>query len=289
MDSNARKIILKTGVSFLLVFILFFSLGSVKLPLHFELKKSNTNAFFKTEKQKKNKKIKNSKFSRKAIQTSDIDSIVKKKQLVYNKTKSINNQVEIINSAPGIERVLLLGDSQLEGLKNPVNAYCMKNNHKLVASVIWYGSSTKNWALTDTLQYYINLYKPTTILFAIGLNELFVRDLENRTAYIKTIIQIFDKNNIKYSWIGPAAWTKDKGIISVMQTVVGNHFFPSHSILMERASDGRHPSKKAAKKWFDLVAENITSQGIIDFSTIVDTMPKLKSSRTILLKPMKTQ
>jgi len=183
----------------------------------------------------------------------------------------------------GVERVLLIGDSQLEGLRKPVSSYCEKNNHVLVSTIIWYGSSTKQWATTDTLEYYLDLYKPTVVIFAIGLNELFVRDLDTRAGYVKSIKKAFEDYGVRYSWIGPAAWTSDKGIIDVMAKEVGDHFFPSHNIKMERASDGRHPSKKAAKLWFDQVAESITKLGVIDFSTKVDTLTRLKFSRTILL------
>lgn len=288
MKSNDKNFLLKIGISFLLIFILFFFLGSIKTPLQFELKKSDTSSFYKSE-------IKDT--IQKAVKSDLISDTTEEesKGTLTLKIPSKNLQVNAttkpksVITAPGVERVLLLGDSQLEGLKDPVNLYCARNKHNLVASVIWYGSSTKNWALTDTLQYYIDVYKPTTILFAIGLNELFVRDLESREKYIKTIVAIFEKNNVKYSWIGPAAWTKDKGVIALMQNELGDLFFPSHTLTMQRASDGRHPSRNAAKKWFAIVAEDITAKGIIDFSKTLDTIPKKLRSANILLKPMEIQ
>jgi hypothetical protein len=127
------------------------------------------------------------------------------------------------------------------------------------------------------------LYKPSVVLFAIGLNELFVNDFEQRAAYMRNIIKTFNAHNVRYSWIGPAAWTKDKGIIAVMKKEVGSHFFPSHEMEMERSGDGRHPSKSAAKLWFDQVAISLTEKGVIDMSKNVETLPKLKFSRTILM------
>lgn len=285
MKFNDKNILLKIGISFLLVFIFFFYLGSIKQSLQFELKKSDVSTLYKAKKKGEEKTSRPLKFTIDTLENKGADTLETKSSLVKDKLIPGNNNRDTISSEAGIERILLLGDSQLEGLKNPVNAYCMKNNHKLVASVIWYSSTTKNWSETDTLQYYINLYKPTTIIFAIGLNELFVRDLDKRKSYIKNIIRIFEKNKINYSWIGPAAWTKDKGIVSIMEKELGERFFPSHTLTLQRANDGRHPSRNAAKIWFDSVAKNLTSKGIVDFSIAVGTMPKLKHSTTILLKP----
>jgi hypothetical protein len=52
---------------------------------------------------------------------------------------------------------------------------------------------------------------------------------------------------------------------------------------MERSADGRHPSKSAAKLWFDQVAVSLTEKGVIDMSKKVETLPKLKFTRTILM------
>lgn len=274
------RVIRIVGISLLLIFILFFTLGSFDEPLAFEIKKSDVSQLFTISKKihpKKSKKVGPvvSPTSSVPNSTAALDSVKVKK------TKQA--ALSPVFTADFVERVLLIGDSQLEGLRKPVSSYCEKNNHVLVSTIIWYGSSTKQWATTDTLEYYLALYKPTVVIFAIGLNELFVRDLETRAGYVKSIKKTFEEYSIRYSWIGPAAWTKDKGIIDVMAKEVGDYFFPSHTLKMERASDGRHPSKNAAKLWFDQVAESITKLGVINFSTKVDTLTRLKFSRTILL------
>ncbi len=183
----------------------------------------------------------------------------------------------------GKDRVLLIGDSQLEGLQSPVSAYCEKNEVELAATVIWYGSSTKHWALSDTLDYFLKRYKPTVVFFAIGLNELFVRDLDKRTNYVREVKRKLEAHGVRYTWIGPAAWTRDKGIVAVMQKEVGEPFFASHHMQMDRASDGRHPTRRAAKLWFDEVAAFASARGVVDFGTPVDTLPKLRYRRTITL------
>jgi hypothetical protein len=269
------------GVSFLLIFFVFFLIGAYSGPVQIELKKADNSLLFNfSGKNQENKKSKA--LQKKAIQSPHRDTVIVNKNTTAKKQSA--GKISNVVTNEGVERVLLIGDSQLEGLRNPVSAYCEKNNHVLVATIIWYGSSTKQWATTDTLKYYLDLYQPTVVLFAIGLNELFVRDLEMRTGYIRTIKKTFEDYHIPYSWIGPAAWTADKGIIEVMSRENGDHFFSSHLLKLERANDKRHPSKSASKIWFDEVAKFITKSGLIDFSNKVDTLPKLKFSRTILLK-----
>jgi hypothetical protein len=272
------------GIGFLLIFCFYFFLGSFVDPLLFEIKKANTTSYFSQELPKEPRPSLN------PLETElqELSSIpvsqdsTKAMKLDSIKSKTVNS-INPIFTGQGIERVLLIGDSQLEGLRYPVSSYCEKNNHVLLSTVIWYGSSTKQWAITDTLEYFLTNYKPTVVLFAIGLNELFVRDFSARSKYIQSILKTFSDYGVRYYWIGPAAWTKDKGIIDVMAKEVGTYFFPSHNIKMERAKDGRHPTKKAAKLWFDQVAEEITKQGIIDFSVKADNVSKLKFKRTVLL------
>ena len=268
----------KVGVGFLLTFCLFFFLGSFKNPILFELRKAEIGAFFKQDKKETHRHAK-------SIAKKD-----KSKQIIDSaETAQQHTPVKVAKGATpfdtpeGVERVLLLGDSQLEGLRSPVSAYCDANGHVLVATIIYYGSSTKQWGSSDTLDYYLDLYKPSVVVFAIGLNELFVNDFDQRALYMRNIIKSFNTHNVRYSWIGPAAWTKDKGIIAVMQKEVGSHFFASHELKMERSADGRHPSKSAAKLWFDQVAVSLTEKGVIDMSKKVETLPKLKFTRTILM------
>jgi hypothetical protein len=267
----------KVGVGFLLTFCLFFALGSIDFPLTFELRKVEISSFFAEKKDTK----KSSKSAGKHVDSKNDSDTSNRKE--NQKPVNVAKGATPVDTPEGVERVLLLGDSQLEGLRSPVSAYCDANGHVLVATVIYYGSSTKQWGSSDTLAYYLDLYKPSVVLFAIGLNELFVNDFDQRAAYMRNIIKTFNAYNVRYSWIGPAAWTKDKGIIAVMKKEVGSHFFASHEIEMERSGDGRHPSKSAAKLWFDQVAISLTDKGVIDMSKKVETLPKLKFTRTILM------
>jgi hypothetical protein len=187
---------------------------------------------------------------------------------------------------PQKERVLLLGDSQLEGLRGPIYKYCLTNKHQLVASVLWYGSSTRQWSRKDTLAYYLKKYKPSYVILAIGLNELFVNDMDNRRAYISQILETLKTAHVKYFWIGPAAWKEDKGITALLAEMTQPYFYPSHTLKLDRKPDRRHPTHKAAALWFDSVAVKMSllkGRGI-DFSVKKDTSAPTKNSPFVLLQ-----
>lgn len=187
------------------------------------------------------------------------------------------------NPSDTLKRILLIGDSQLENLRYWVRKSLLDNNYKLSASIIWYGSSTKQWALTDTLEYYFHQYQPDFVLIALGLNELFVNDLSNRELYSKQLKYKLSQLHVPYYFIGPAAWVKDRGITQVIQSVFGETFYPSHLLKLDRAADGRHPSKAGAKIWFTSVAQKMTELRFLDLHQVKDTTYK-GSSPTILLK-----
>jgi len=182
-----------------------------------------------------------------------------------------------------IKRILFVGDSQLENLRKPVRKRLMDNNYQLVASVVWYGSTTKQWANSDTLSYFISKYKPDFVLVALGLNEVHARDHERRKKYAQTIKSNLEQRKLPYYYIGPAFWMKDKGITTVLQETFGELFYPSHLLTLDRSTDGKHPSKDAAIVWFEQVAEQITSKGILNLGAVKDTIYR-DNSETIFLK-----
>lgn len=186
-------------------------------------------------------------------------------------------------SSDSSKRILFIGDSQLENLRFWVRKSLMDNNYQLAGSVIWYGSSTKQWAITDTLEHFYKKFKPDFILIALGLNELFVNDLEKRASYSKIIKYKLSQLGVPYYFIGPAAWVKDKGSINVIQGVFGELFYPSHLLKLDRAADGRHPSKAGAKMWFKEVSQKMTEKNVLNLRISKDTT-YAGNSPTILLK-----
>lgn len=154
-------------------------------------------------------------------------------------------------------RLFIFGDSMLEWLARRLCDYTMENGYDL-SSVIWYSSSTKLWAETDTLQFFLDRIQPDYVLLCLGSNELFVRDLQKREPYIATIVQKLQGR--PFVWISPPNWKEDSGINNLIIQAVGpGRYFDSRSLDLERSSDGAHPTREAAAIWADTIASWLNS------------------------------
>ncbi len=151
------------------------------------------------------------------------------------------------------QRILLIGDSMVAGLMHRLQDYCEANGH-VQNSVIWYSSSTKWYAQTDTISYFIQKHQPSFVILVLGANELFIRDIiERRVDFVKQIVSQFD--SIPYIWVGPPNWKKDTGINEMIQNHVdSSHFFLSANLHFDRLSDGAHPTKASSVLWMDSIA-----------------------------------
>jgi hypothetical protein len=156
------------------------------------------------------------------------------------------------------QRVLLFGDSQLEGFMPALNDYCIENGHEL-HSVVWYSSSTRLWGSCDTLSYFINKFKPTYVIACLGLNEILIPDVDDRKKNVKYIMD--QCKGLKFIYVGPAAWKEDMGIDKMLLTTVGRQrYYQSKKLTLDRAKDGAHPTRTAARIWMDKVAEWIVNE-----------------------------
>lgn len=183
------------------------------------------------------------------------------------------------------QRILLLGDSMVEGLSKRLRQYAAQNNHELL-NVIWYSSSSKLWAQTDTLAHFLNRFQPTYIMISLGGNELFVRDLDKREAYIQAIIQQLD--SIPYIWIGPPNWKEDTGINDVILRNAGQlRYYPSKNLSFERTADGAHPTVESAASWMDSVAVWIEAESQYRIRMEAPDREGIDKGRTVLLRPVK--
>lgn len=180
-------------------------------------------------------------------------------------TKTETKKSDTIKSLPPVrtmdsseQKILFIGDSMVESLMHRLNDYAYENKHKLYP-VIWFSSSTKAYGQSTKLKTYIEKYKPTIILIALGSNELFVRDLPERDKYIKKILKQIDTN--KFLWIGPPNWKEDTGINDLIQkNIEKERFFLSKHLKFDRASDGAHPTLRSANEWCDKICEWITKE-----------------------------
>lgn len=165
-------------------------------------------------------------------------------------------KVKVIDTSS--HRILMVGESMIEGLMFPFKKYAAHNNHKLLTK-IWYGSRFMDWAKNDTLKKVIAAYKPTYIIISIGSNELFVRNIEERDTFVKSIVNQLGDH--KFIWVGPPIPKNDYGISKLLTDNVGeDRYFVSKYMSFKRKKDGVHPKAESSRVWADSIAAWIMNE-----------------------------
>jgi len=184
-----------------------------------------------------------------SIQRADSLARIKRDSLAQVEADSLAR----LHAIPSDAHILMIGDSMLEGLIRRMGDYTSENGYRL-SGIIWYSSTTRVWAITDTLEHYLDSIQPDYVMLCLGANELYVRDLPKREQYISTIIQKLGA--CPFVWIGPSNWTCDTGINDLIRSKVGeDRFFDSRNFELERAEDRIHPTRMAAIQWMDSIAQ----------------------------------
>jgi hypothetical protein len=224
--------IFKTGLLFsgVMLFFLFYANSSYQLSFcDFELVKSKE-LQFKVERKSTKKKPKR------------YQNKVENKKIVEFKVDTTH------------KRFLLIGDSQVGGLMYPFYNYCKYNGHDLAFAQVWYSARDVTYADNDTLKLLIEKYKPDHIVMVIGLNQVYQDRFSKSEEAIEKIHSAFD--TIPYTWIGPASWIPDNGITEFYKNnLFEGCFFASDKLVLDRGSDGRHPSASAYYVWMDSIAQ----------------------------------
>ncbi len=155
------------------------------------------------------------------------------------------------------QSLFIFGDSMTFNLALRLAQYAKQNGHS-IHSVNWDSSNTKIWAEHDTLQHFINLYKPTQIFISLGSNELYFKNPESRAPYVKKILEVID--TIPYVWIGPPNWKEDAGINDMLERICKKgSFFRSAGMEFKRRSDHIHPTRQSSALWVDSIMRWIPS------------------------------
>lgn len=157
--------------------------------------------------------------------------------------------------------ILFIGDSMVECLFPRMSAYAKHNGHTLY-TVVWYSSTTEIYGTRTTLKDYINKYKPDYILFSLGGNELFIRDIrQKRQQYVDELIR--QMGNIPFVWIGPPNWKDDTGINDMIsESVPSGCFYLSYTPDQHynRKKDGAHPKADSSILWMDRICKWIMTK-----------------------------
>ena len=184
------------------------------------------------------------------------------------------------------QRILLIGDSMLEGLSPRLAAYAQQNNHKLF-TVVWYSSSSKTWAISQNIEKYIEQFKPTYIFISLGANELFIKNIaELREGYVKTVIEKL--GDIPYVWIGPPNKQKDTGINDLLKkTVPADKFFLTKGMKFSYFEDQIHPTRASAIEWMDSVVRWMPAHCKRQIKLDPPTVTKAKPETFLIIKQNK--
>lgn len=151
------------------------------------------------------------------------------------------------------QKILLFGDSMVEGLARRLDDYAEYNGYEFI-SVLRFSSTTIRWAGVDNLKRLIDKEQPTFIMVALGSNELFIKDLKKAGKAIDKIMSWF--GDTPFIWIGPPNWSRDTGINDLIREKVGeDRFFESRNLTFTRCSDNIHPTFGSSERWMDKVVE----------------------------------
>lgn len=166
-------------------------------------------------------------------------------------TLESENKVDKIEVDTMPQILLIFGDSMTQNLAFRLSKYAKQNGHEIHA-INWDSSNTKIWAESDTLDYFIDKFKPTYIFITLGSNELFFRNPQSRRPYVEKILEKI--GDIPYVWIGPPNWKEDSGINDMIEEATSpGSFFRTDGMKLKRGKDGIHPTRKAAAEWMDSI------------------------------------
>ncbi|MDR2627569.1 MAG: LysM peptidoglycan-binding domain-containing protein [Dysgonamonadaceae bacterium] len=184
------------------------------------------------------------------------------------------------------QRILVFGDSMIEGLNRRMRQYAAENEHD-VLNVIWYSSSTKWWAQhIDTLEHFMKTFHPTYIIVCLGANELFIKNIESRDRYIKQILGRI--GSLPYAWVGPPNWRNDTGINNLIKGNTGEErFFPSKNYRFVRTKDGAHLTRAAADEWMDMIARWLNNDAPEPLLMNTPSNEAGMQGKNVLLMPLK--
>ena len=251
MNKNFFPILTILGVLIIYLLVVSFNLLDIKIA-GYALKKNTLKEYFST------------------IATPEKKPLKKKPQ-----TKKKINLPPTITPDTSSQRILIIGDSMLEGLGPRLNDYCEENNHTL-GQIVWYSSNSKWYGSCDTIPHFIERFKPTYIILAIGSGDIIAYNaIVERKPYVEKILE--QVKGYKYIWVGPPNWREDSGINELIDNSVKERtFFLSKDLSFERVSDGVHPTRESASKWMDTIASFIMNKSS---NPIMLKIPKKKAEK----------
>lgn len=260
-QQNSRVLLVIAALSFIVPLLLIYSYDYSEKNINlfgWQLKKlsSDSEEFVPKKNKVKIKIVKPNEITEDSVEIIEIkkDTLLNNEQQSFGEPIIDTTEFERSHADPSEkQRILIMGDSECGGLYRQLNDYCFQNGHNLVASVVWNSATILNFAYSDTIASIINKFQPTYIFIVVGLNELYVRDLDKRRAAAELLASKL--KGIRYSWIGPANFTRDFGINKVFSEAAQHGaFFLSRDLNLPKGKDNRHPNSEGYRIWMDSIA-----------------------------------
>ena len=187
-------------------------------------------------------------FAQQLLRKVDIDAFLPQSADSTTLTVVVEEKLEPDSTS---QRFLFVGDSMVEPLAYRFYDYCKESGDTMFA-VTWYGSTTMAWS-GETLDYFINQANPTFVIFCMGSNELYSKNLKAINESLNKMKQ--KAGDCPCIFIGPPNTKPDEGLNDEIAKVFGKKgYFDSRNIEMERRSDHLHPTNSGARTWMDKVA-----------------------------------
>lgn len=183
------------------------------------------------------------------------------------------------------QKILLIGDSMSKWLRYRLQDYCETNGHTL-NTVTWVSGNTEWFAQYDTLNYFIEKDSISYVFLVLGANELFINHFEEqRAVFVEKIIQRL--SDVKWIWVGPPNWKKDKGINAYLMDKLSNKkFFVSKDLKFRRQKDGMHPTVASCSMWVDSIVAWIKTKSTSRIKLNVPDSTFGLKPEAVLLRPL---
>jgi lysophospholipase L1-like esterase len=147
--------------------------------------------------------------------------------------------------------VLLIGDSMAEGIGPFLRKKVEAAGGRFVG-LPWCSSTTVGWLDSGRITEDLAQYKPDIVFIALGSNEIFIKNPDERAPVIKKIVA--QLGNRPAYWVGPPSWKPDSGIVRVIEeNFQPDHFYNSNDLKVERRKDGAHPKVEGYAYWTELI------------------------------------
>lgn len=219
-----------------------------------------------------------------STQNNTADDPILVDSLLQDSCVNTTSSTEVITIDTTKQRVLLIGDSMVEGLQLRMSDYANENGYDLMA-VIWYSSNTNWFSKSDTLRHFMKKHNPDFVMISLGGNEQFVRDLDKRANYVRNIVNKI--GDIPFVWIGTPTWRGNTNFNDTVRNIVGDkRFFVSSRLKLKRCSDNAHPTLAAASDWMDSIAIWMSSpETAHPIRMNIPTEKRKRVHKTVMLQP----